>query len=181
MIIHKQGRRCLFQIIFSHFPTTLSSFLEITHHCHYNPPNRFCAYWIGEARRPTETRRPAPTLRAIPPAAQDLAAWHCRRDGRLTPPTGLTPGTARGTRSRPSLRRVPRGRRTTGAAESRHRSAGAPCRVRAPMRRPVVRSGAPCTVRAPMRRAGQHHEIKDAQVRNWTTQRRDAPVVALVL
>jgi hypothetical protein len=38
-----------------------------------------------------------------------------------------------------------------------------------------------CTVRAPMRRAGQHHEIKDAQVRNWTTQRRDAPVVALVL
>jgi hypothetical protein len=44
MIIHKQVRRCLFLIIFSHFPTTLSSFLEITHQCHYNPPNRFCAY-----------------------------------------------------------------------------------------------------------------------------------------
>jgi hypothetical protein len=44
MIIHKQVRRCLFQIIFSHFPTTLLSFLEITHHCHYNSPNRFCAF-----------------------------------------------------------------------------------------------------------------------------------------
>jgi hypothetical protein len=32
-----------------------------------------------------------------------------------------------------------------------------------------------------MRRAGQHHEIKDAQVRNWTTQRKDASVVALVM
>jgi hypothetical protein len=27
------------------------------HHCHYNLPNRFCAYQIGEARRPTETRQ----------------------------------------------------------------------------------------------------------------------------
>jgi hypothetical protein len=60
MIIHKQVRRCLFQIIFSHFPTTLSSFLEITHHCHYNPPNRFCSCRIGEARRPTGSRRLAP-------------------------------------------------------------------------------------------------------------------------
>jgi hypothetical protein len=57
MIIHKQVRRYLFQIIFFHFLTTLSSFLEITHHCHYNLPNRFCAYRIGEARRPTETRQ----------------------------------------------------------------------------------------------------------------------------
>jgi hypothetical protein len=100
MIIHKQVRRCLFQIIFSHFPTTLSSFLEITHHCHYNPPNRFCAYRIGEARRPTETRRLAPTPRAprhrIPPPGT--------ADG--------TDGTAYGAAdSRLPLRRAPRARR----------------------------------------------------------------------
>jgi hypothetical protein len=69
MIIHKQVRRCLFQIIFSHFPTTLSSFLGITHHCHYNLPN--------------------PAARSLRHLAQDHAACHsdasrapCRRSLR---------------------------------------------------------------------------------------------------
>jgi hypothetical protein len=97
-------RRCLFQIIFSHFPTTLSSFLEITHHCHYNSPNRFCSCRIGEARRPTGSRRLAPASSRAPASrAQQLprravprcrgAARHPRRVLRASVPraSGVTP------------------------------------------------------------------------------------------
>jgi hypothetical protein len=121
MIIHKQVRRCLFQIIFSHFPTTLSSFLEITHHCHYNPPNRFCSYCIGEARRPTGSRRLAPAASRAPASrAQQV------RDRRSLASRAPCRGVPRAAGSRPPLRRVPRAV-PTRPARSRFAAATSTC------------------------------------------------------
>jgi hypothetical protein len=115
MIIHKQVRRCLFQIIFSHFPTTLSTFLKITHYCHYNLPNPATRSLHRLAQDPA--RRPA--RRADVSRAQQNPARH-----RIPPPeasarsTGTRPAPGTGTRRAVVARhRIPSRRRDNSLAD----------------------------------------------------------------